>query len=73
MNFKARFEKTAVLGALSGLGIRALGKGLSAAGRKAVALGGGGVMGALNLAGTGAQAVGDYGDFGKKMRQAQMR
>lgn len=73
MNFKAGFEKTAVLGALSGLGVKAVTKGLSAAGRKAVALGGGGVMGAINLLGTGAQAAGDYSDFSKKMRQAQMR
>ena len=68
MSFKKSFEKTA---AIPGVGL--IGKGLKAAGKGGLALAGGGAMGALNIAGTGLQAAGDFGSYSNKMRAAQSR
>ena len=69
MNFNKSFEKIAFLGALAGLGTRAL----AGAGRGALKVMGGGKMGLVNAALTGSQAVDDFKNFNKKMQQAQAR
>jgi hypothetical protein len=71
VSFKESFEKVAFV-KKAGLGDIA-GRAIKAVGKKGLALAGGGIMGAANIAGTAMQASGDYGDWNRKVRAAQMR